>query len=236
MNQMPDVTPPRAAGRVAVGIVEDDPHFRLFLESMLEASPRHRLVASAGSAAEALAWVPEAPPHVLLVDVGLPDRPGTELVADLLKKHPTALALILSAESAPGTVLAAIQSGAVGYVLKGGREEEILEAIDDALAGGAPMSPSIARKVLGLMREGAAEGTGTGAKKPVDPRLAVLTERETDLLQRVADGASDKELAEALGLSRSTVKNALLVIYQKWRVRTRTEAAVVFTRLQEGRS
>ena len=230
MTDTPIESSMRSVGRVAVGIVEDDPHFRLFLESMLEASPRHRLVASAGSAAEALSWVPEAPPHVLLVDVGLPDRPGTELLGDLLKNHPTALALILSAETSPATVLAAIQAGAVGYVLKGGREEDLLAAIDDALAGGAPMSPSIARKVLGLMR-----GQGAAAKPAGGGELAILTERELELLEHVAAGAGDKEIAEALGLSRSTVKNALLVIYQKWRVRSRTEAAVKFTRLQDGR-
>lgn len=220
------------SGRVAVAVIEDDPHFRLFLESMLEASPRHRLVASAGSATEALAWDEALEPYVVLIDVGLPDRSGAELVGDLLARHPKALALMLTGETAPSTVLQAIQNGAIGYILKGGRAEDILLAIDDALAGGAPMSPAIARKVLGLMQE--------VPRKP-EPRsedgaLAILTERETDILQRVADGASDKEMAEALGLSRSTIKNALLVIYQKWRVRSRTEAAVKFTRLSSRRT
>ncbi len=218
-----------SSGRVAVAVVEDDPHFCLFLESMLEASPRHRLVASAGSAAEALAWPAEVKPHVMLVDVGLPDQSGAELVAELVARHPRSLVLMLTAETDAATVLRAIQGGAVGYVVKGGREEDILAAIDDALAGGAPMSPSIARKVLGLMR-------GNAATKPTGGDLAILTEREVDLLERVASGAGDKEIADAMGLSRSTVKNALLVIYQKWRVRSRTEAAVKFTRLKDGRA
>ncbi|WP_221029610.1 response regulator [Actomonas aquatica] len=219
-----------STGRVAVAVVEDDPHFRLFLESMLEASPRHRLVATAGSAVEALAWDPAVvTPHVLLVDVGLPDRSGAELVGELLARHEQALGLMLTAETDAAVVLQAVQSGANGYVLKGGREEDLLAAIDDALAGGAPMSPGIARKVLGLMR-------GGPTRKPEDARLAILTDRERDILERVAEGAVDKEIGDALGLSRSTVKNALLVIYQKWRVRSRTEAAVVFTRLREGNS
>ncbi len=220
-----------ASGRVAVAVIEDDPHFRLFLESMLEASRRHRLVATACTAAEALAWTAETDPHVILVDVGLPDRSGAELVGPLLARHPRALVLMVTAESGAAVVLQAIQGGAVGYVLKGGHEEEILEAIDDALAGGAPMSPAIARKVLGLMRDG---GTGKAAPKTGGSELAILTAREVDLLERVAAGAGDKEIGDALGLSRSTVKNALLVIYQKWRVRSRTEAAVKFTRLQDG--
>lgn len=217
-------------GRVAVAVIEDDPHFSLFLESMLEASPRHRLLAVAGSAAEALAWSSEVKPHVLLVDVGLPDRAGSTVVAELLVKYPAALVIMLTAVSSDSALLEAIRGGAIGYVLKSVREEGILEAIDDALAGGAPMSPLIARRLVSLMR--APRQTLDGE----DARLAILTEREIDILQRVADGAADKELAEALGLSRSTVKNALMVIYQKWQVRSRTEAAVKFTRLREDRT
>lgn len=218
-------------GRVAVAVVEDDLHFSLFLESMLEASPRHRLVAVAGTAAEAMAWGESVQPHVVLLDVGLPDRAGSALVADLLARYPRALIIMLSAEAGEATILESIQGGATGYVLKGAREEEILAAIDDALAGGAPMSPAIARRVIGLIRQPAARTVSA-----VPGQMAILTARELEILESVADGASDKEVAERLGISRSTVKNALLVIYQKWRVRSRTEAAVVFTRLKESRA
>jgi DNA-binding NarL/FixJ family response regulator len=226
--------PSFSAGRVAVAVVEDDPHFRLFLESMLESSTRCRLEAASGSAAEALAWPETVAPHVILVDVGLPDRSGSDLVADLLVRFPQALVLMVTADGSAEVVLQSIRHGAHGFVLKGGREAEILGAIDDALAGGAPMSPFIARRVLEMMRL-----TPTPAfmlsDETVDPRLRMLTEREAEILRQVASGAGDKEVAEHLGLSRSTVKNALLQIYQKWRVRSRTEAAVVFTRLLEGR-
>lgn len=217
---------PRAARppRIRVGLVDDDPHFRLYLGSVFGASARHEVVATASNAVEALDWPAALGLHVVLLDVGLPDRAGTELVADLSARHPGALIIMLTAVAGDDAVLEAIRQGAVGYVLKGGGEEDVTVAIDEALAGGAPMSPVIARKVLGLMR-------GPGLAAPAtDHELAALTPREAQVLQLVAAGASDKEAAARLGLARSTVKNVLLAIYGKWRVRSRTEAAVRFAR------
>lgn len=219
-------------GRVAVAVVEDDLHFRLFLEAMFEASPRHRLVAVAGTAAEALTWSTDLQPHVVLVDVGLPDGSGTALLNNLLPRHPTALAVIISADDSPETILEAMRAGAVGYVLKGGKEAEFLGAVDDALAGGAPMSPMVARRLIEQLRE--TPGGGGASARP-QGQLALLTERESTILELVAEGALDKEVADRLGLARSTVKNALFGVYGKWRVRSRTEAAVLFTKLKQGR-
>jgi DNA-binding NarL/FixJ family response regulator len=213
---------------IRVALVDDDPHFRLYLSSVFGASPRHELRATAESAEEALAWPAGAGLHVVLLDIGLPGRSGTELVSDLLNRHPDALVIMLTASSDDDAVLASIQRGAVGYVLKGGVEADITGAIDEALAGGAPMSPAIARKVLGLMRAAPA------AKASPGKELATLTPRETEVLERVATGASDKEVAAQLGLARSTVKNVLLSVYGKWRVCSRTEAAVKFVRAAAG--
>lgn len=221
--------PPRVpkAARIRVALVEDDPHFRLYLESALGASGRHEVVAAAGSAEEALGWSREMAPHVALLDVGLPGRTGSLLAGDLLERFPGTLVIMLTALSDDATVLEAIRRGAVGYVLKGADSADIVAAIDDALAGGAPMSPAIARKVLGLMR--------TTPPKCVDgaaaAEFAILTPREVDVLELVAGGAGDKEVAERLGVARSTVKNCLLGIYAKWRVSSRTEAAVKFVRV-----
>lgn len=214
---------PAKSARIRVALVDDDPHFRLFLESMLGASGRHEVVATAGSAEEALAWPATIAPHVAILDVGLPGKPGSQLVADLLARFPGALVIMLSALRDDGPVLEAIRGGAVGYVLKGVDAAELLAAIDDALAGGAPMSPAIARRVLTLMRT-------TPAAATPDVELARLTPRETEVLELVAAGSGDKEVAEKLGVARPTVKNCLLGIYAKWRVSSRTEAAVKFVR------
>jgi DNA-binding NarL/FixJ family response regulator len=218
---------PAKSARIRVALVDDDPHYRLFLESMLGASGRHEVVATAGSAEEATVWPATVAPHVALVDVGLPGRTGSLLAGDLLVRFPGALVIMVSALRDDGPILEAIRGGAVGYVLKGADAAELVAAIDDALAGGAPMSPAIARRVLGLMRAEPATKNPAG-------ELAPLTPRETEILELVAAGAGDKEVAERLGLARPTVKNCLLGIYTKWRVSSRTEAAVKFVRAGGG--
>jgi DNA-binding NarL/FixJ family response regulator len=213
--------------RIRVALVDDDPHFLLYLESVLGNSGRHEVVATAGSAEAAAAWPVATAPHVALLDIGLPGRAGSLLAGDLREKFPGTLVIMLTAQSDDLTVLEAVRGGAVGYLLKGADATDIVAAIDDALAGGAPMSPSIARKVLALMRAAPA------AKSPA-AELARLTPRETEVLELVAAGAGDKEVAERLGLARPTVKNCLLGIYTKWRVSSRTEAAVKFVRAGGG--
>lgn len=218
------------SSRIGVSLVEDDPHFRLFVASSLEASSRHRVVTTAGNAAEVDTWSSDNPPAVVLVDSHLPDASGAEVVAKLVKRFPQALCVMLSGLSDEKTVLDAIRAGAVGYVLKGTSAEAILAAIDDALAGGAPMTPGIARTVLGMMREAGKPTALSGHEG--DSELGYLTRRERQVLEQVAEGATDKEVSHQLGISPSTVKNTLLGVYAKWRVRSRTEAAVKFVRVK----
>ncbi|MEY2880073.1 MAG: hypothetical protein RLZZ15_2453 [Verrucomicrobiota bacterium] len=211
--------------RIGVALVDDDPHFLLFLESTFAASARHRVVAVAGSAEAAAGWDPRLAPHVALVDIALPGRTGAALVAELLHAFPQLLVIMLTARSDEEVLLESIRAGAVGYLLKGVDSAEIFAAIDDALAGGAPMSPAIARRVLTLMRQQPA----TPATTPVAAsaaELALLTPREREVLELVASGVANKQVADRLGLALSTVKNALLAIYGKWRVRSRLEATL----------
>jgi DNA-binding NarL/FixJ family response regulator len=227
----PSPHPASAAARIRVALVDDDPHFRLVVSSVLGASGRHEVVAAAGSAEEALQWPADAKPDVLLLDIGLPGKSGAQLAGELLAKFPGALAVMVSGIRDDTAVLEAIRAGAVGYVLKDADTGRIVAAIDDALGGGAPMSAAIARRVLQLMRP-----APPAPPNPPDSALATLTAREAQVLALVAEGASDKDVAEQLGLARSTVKNCLLAIYGKWRVTTRTAAAVKFVRAGGGRS
>lgn len=143
---------------------------------------------------------------------------------------------MLTAVADDEVVLEAIRAGACGYVLKGASSDALIAAIKDALAGGAPMSPSIARRVLSLLRTlppaeaEAADGVAAKERDTGAERPPMLTPRELEVVSLVAGGLGDKEIAERLGTAVSTVKNQPAGVYAKWRVRSRTEAAARFSR------
>ncbi|MBI3886458.1 MAG: response regulator transcription factor [Opitutae bacterium] len=221
---------PRPAARklpvekIGVGLVEDDAPFRAYLGTVLAASGRYALAAEAGSVEAALAWPARRPLAVLLLDIALPGRTGSQAVGDFLAARPALKIVMLTGRDGDEPLLAAIRGGAAGYLLKGASSEEIVEALDDVLAGGAPMSPGIARRVLALLREPEKKAGGEAA-------LAALSPREREVLALVAEGCADKEICARLGVTRSTVKNHLTAIYDKWRVRSRTQAALRFVKV-----
>jgi two-component system nitrate/nitrite response regulator NarL len=222
--------------KISVALIDDDAPYRAYVSALIEASGRYALVAQAGSVEEAATWSAKVQPALLLLDVAMPGVQGPAAVGRLLAARTGLKIVMLTGRDADEPLLEAIRAGAVGYLLKGAGSAEIVEALDDAVAGGAPMSPSIAKRVLTLLKDGArgaddgvrgvSAGVGAGAKE-----LAQLTEREREVLARVAAGDADKEICEKLGVTRSTVKNHLTSIYDKWRVRSRTQAAVRFVKV-----
>ena len=217
--------------KISVALVDDDAPYRAYVASLLETSGRYALVAMAGSVEEAGAWTAKVQPALLLLDVAMPGVQGPAAVARFLAARPGLKIVMLTGRDADEPLLESIRAGAVGYLLKGAGSAEIVEALDDALAGGSPMSPTIAKRVLALLREPAGKGeasarVGVGARE-----LAQLTEREREVLALVAEGDADKEFCDKLGITRSTVKNHLTAIYDKWRVRSRTQAAVRFVKV-----
>lgn len=209
--------------KTPVAIVDDDVPFVRSVQGALEHFGRHQVVATAHSAEAALRWPATIQPRVLLLDIGLPGLPGSKAVEQFLRTRPDLLIVMLTARTEADVLLEAMSAGAAGYLMKGAPLEQIVAAVDDALAGGAPMSPGIARRVLTLMRQPA-------RATPPSPELAELTARESEILQLVADGLADKEIADRLQIAQSTVKNHLANVYDKWCVRSRTEAAVRFVR------
>lgn len=163
---------------------------------------------------------------LLFLDIGLPGLPGSAAVSQFLAARPGLAIIMLTGKRDDEAVLESLRAGACGYLLKGDPSESILRAADDAMAGGAPMSPWIARRLLGFLRA----GSGTIASEAERQETEKLSARETEVLALAAEGLADKEIGSRLNLTRSTVKNHLASVYRKWQVSSRTEAAVRFLR------
>jgi len=198
---------------IEVAIVEDDRAVREGLGQLIAAEPDLRCGLRYGSIEQALADT-RARPDLVLLDIHLPGMLGSEGVAKILELHPTAVVLMLTVFDGQDKVFESICNGASGYLLKKTPPARLLEAIREAHAGGSPMSPEIARKVIGLFRT---------VRPPPPPRHA-LTPQEVRLLALLADGYSYLNAAGQLDISINTVRNHVRGIYDKLHVHTKSEA------------
>lgn len=223
----------RATESIPVGLVEDDAPFRRYVAQLLAATGRYRVEIETAEVDAALVQVAKLKPRVLLLDLRLPGVSGAQAVERFLAQDANLKVVMLTGVDRDDALLECIRAGASGYLLKGIGSDDLVACVDEAVDGGAPMSPGIARRVLELLRRPAiapaAASPSAGAKE-----LCSLSPREHEVLTLVASGLSDKEVATRLGIAVSTVKNQLASIYGKWRVRSRTEAVVRLLR-GEGR-
>ncbi|MEZ5652143.1 MAG: response regulator transcription factor [Burkholderiaceae bacterium] len=216
----------------SVLVVEDDPATRMRLATLVSAAPDLSLLAAAESLAQARQALRAGRPDVLLTDLGLPDGSGIDLIAEFAAAVPGAEIAVLTVFADEGHVLRAIEAGATGYLLKDGDDADVLAAIRQLIAGGSPISPSIARHVLRRLAPGARRSPEVVNPVPAPGDKALLTERETAVLQQIAKGFSYDEIASALGISVHTVTTHIKNIYRKLAVRSRGEA--VFEAMQLG--
>jgi len=211
--------PPRAP--VGVLIVEDDAVTRKTLCLAIESAPGLRLLEAFDSVKPALAWLESASPDVLITDLGLPDGSGIDIIHACARRHPHTDIMVVTMMSDEANVLACIEAGASGYVLKDAGKMDIARAVLDLRAGGAPMSPAIARMVLAKVRDG---------KKPAETNSAqggdatTLTKREAAILDLIAQGESYGDVAKTLSVSVGTVQTHIKNIYGKLAVHSRGEA------------
>lgn len=202
-----------------VALIEDDSEYRAGVERLLLSSGRYEVVAKYGSAEDALRELPQRSARLALMDVNLPGLPGPAAVLRLRESAPELRCVMLTMFDDTETLFSALQAGAVGYLLKTA-PQDILPALDEVLAGGAPMSRPIARRVLASFARPAA---------PAVP-AAELTTREREIMEHLCQGLADKEIATNLGISTATVKNHLYHVYEKLAVRGRTEAVLKWMR------
>ncbi|HEY5297157.1 MAG TPA: response regulator transcription factor [Verrucomicrobiae bacterium] len=199
---------------IKVAIVEDDVRFRKSLRRVIESKPGITCISEYGTGAEAIEHIPHDLPEVVIMDLNLPDSSGAEVTARLKSKLPNICVVILTVYNDAEHIFKALRAGACGYLLKQATAVEILEAIAEAHRGGAPMTSEIARKVIAAFHE----------PKPVPTVTETLAPRERKILELVANGYANKEIAEKLAITLSTVCWYLHEIYKKLHVQSRMQA------------
>lgn len=201
-----------------VCIVEDKSDLREGMSLMIEMSEHYSLAGSYGNAEEAIREIPRVKPLVVLMDINLPGASGIQCVNALKNQFPSMLFLMCTAYEDTDKIFDSLKAGASGYILKTEGPQKIIEALDDMLAGGSPMSSSIARKVV-------ASFTKMGKDNAL---VETLSEREKMVLEQLAKGLIGKEVADVLDISWGTVRKHVQNIYKKLQVNTRVEAVNLY--------
>lgn len=208
---------------IRVALVEDEESTRERIARVIRADPSLHLVYQAGTAADILSWLSAQPreqaPNVLLVDLGLPDLPGLEVIRRCRSLHPSCDVMVITMFGDEANVLKSIENGARGYLLKDGTEADLATHVLNLRAGGSPMSPLIARQLLERWAH-QSPATGSGAKTPNNP----MSKREHEVLDLLARGFTYAETARHLGISLATVHTHVSSIYGKLDVHNKAEA------------
>ncbi len=204
--------------KTPVAIVEDDADLCENIASLIARSKSLKFLSAFSSGEEALARLPALLPAVVVMDINLPGISGVECTRLLKSVLPETQVLMLTMFDDAESIFGALRAGASGYLLKRSAPAGLVEAIQQAAEGGAPMSPQIARKVVQFFRSpGAGSADDDG-----------LTDRERELLSLLARGDQYKEIADQLSISMDTVRSHIRRIYKKLHVHSRTEATVRF--------
>ncbi len=204
------------AAAVKIMLVDDHEVVRLGLRTLLERREGFSVVADAGSVAEAVAAAKQTQPDVIVMDVRLPDGTGVEACREIRSDRPETKVIMLTSYADDEAVYGSIMAGASGYLLKQTRGQSLAEAIERVAAGESLLDPGITDKVLARMRQLAAGETD---------ELASLSPQERRILGLIAEGKTNKEIADEVFLSDKTVKNYVSSILSKLNLRRRSEAA-----------
>jgi len=212
---------------IKIAIVDGHEVVRHGLRSLLSLEQDFRILGEAGNVAEAVSLVDRIKPHIVLLDVKLPDASGTEACRRLLAAASSLRILVLTSYAEDASIIGALQSGAHGYVLKDIRTDDLIHAIRTVAEGRGYLDPRIAQQALHWIR--------TQYRTDLLPhRGPRLSPQERLIVPLLAEGKTNKEIAAQLSLSDKTVKNYLANIFEKLQVRRRTEAVAWF--VKENRS
>lgn len=212
---------------VRVFLLDDHEIVRRGVKELLEADGDLEVVGEAATAAEALARIPPTRPDVGVLDVRLPDGDGVQVCREIRSAHPEIQCLMLTSFADDEALFQAIMAGASGYVLKQIKGADVVEAVRAVASGRSLLDPSVTARVLERLRSGSEE----------DELLARLSPQERNILRLIADGLTNRQIAEQVHLAEKTVKNYVSNLLSKLGMERRTQAAVYAARLgaQEGR-
>ena len=212
---------------VRVFLLDDHEIVRRGVKELLEADGDLEVVGEAATAAEALARIPPTRPDVAVLDVRLPDGDGVQVCREIRSAHPEVQCLMLTSFADDEALFQAIMAGASGYVLKQIKGADVVEAVRAVASGRSLLDPSVTARVLERLRSGSEE----------DELLARLSPQERNILRLIADGLTNRQIAEQVHLAEKTVKNYVSNLLSKLGMERRTQAAVYAARLgaQEGR-
>ena len=210
---------------VRVFLLDDHEIVRAGLTRLFERAGDIEVVGEAGTAEEGLSRIPPTRPDVALLDVRLPDGDGVEVCREVRSRHPEISCLMLTSFADDEALFDAIMAGASGYILKQIKSDDIVEAVRLVAKGQSLLDPSVTATVLERLRKGPEE----------DERLARLTTQERNILDLVAEGLTNRQIAEQVHLAEKTVKNYVSNLLSKLGMERRTQAAVYAARLGEQR-
>jgi DNA-binding NarL/FixJ family response regulator len=216
MNTLPETE--TAQDVIKVAVVEDGAAVRANLVEMLNHSADLTCVCACATATEALENIPPLAPHVVLMDLHLPDGSGVDCTFRLKQQLPETQVMILTVHEDSDLIFKALEFGASGYLLKRAAPDELIAGIREMRTGGCPMSSEVARKVVQYFRN----------KRTAKSELHGLSPRQEEMLRLLAQGYVPKEIAEEMKVSITTVRSYLRLIYQKLHVQNRTEAVIKY--------
>jgi DNA-binding NarL/FixJ family response regulator len=206
---------------ITVAIVEDDSRIRHSLAAILARADDVKCVGEFGSGEAALAHLPSLKPRIVLMDINLPGINGVECVRKLVSQLPETQIVMLTIHEDTDAIFNSLSAGASGYLLKPTRASELIAAVRDVFAGGAPINSTIARKLVQWFKH-------SERSAPASSETENLSPRETEVLELLTHGFAYKEIADKLNVSYSTVHTYIERIYKKLHVRSRSHAVAKF--------
>jgi len=208
-----------------VAVIEDDPFFREVIVRIISQCPGFQITGAWADGETALREIQTRLPELILMDIDLPGMSGIECTSRLKAVHPEIPLLILTGHSDAEHIFQALKAGANGYLLKHTVAKKLLDAMQEVMQGGAPMTGEVAAKVIEVFR---AKPSG-----PPSPAFEPLSEREWQVLAKLAEGLAAKEIASQIGVSFETVRTYVRRIYAKLHTRSRGETVARYFQMRE---